>query len=183
MTLLPGMGRLNENTVPNVKNTSFSVTARISAATDGSTEGAIISQGGAFGGWALYTVGGKPGYAHNFLGIDLYRVDADEPLSPGAHTVVMNFAYDGGGAGKGGDVTLTVDRQVVATGRVEKTVPSLFSFDDWLYVGLDPVDPVIPDYRDSDAPFTGAIKDVVIDVAPNAEMDSYKRYLALLRKH
>jgi len=39
----------------------------------------------------------------------------------------MEFAYDGGGLAKGGDVTLYYDGQPVGTGRVENTQPMIFS--------------------------------------------------------
>ena len=52
--LFPGMKRLSEGSVIDIKNRSFSVTASIDAATDGPTNGVIIAQGGKFGGWALF---------------------------------------------------------------------------------------------------------------------------------
>ena len=39
----------------------------------------------------------------------------------------MEFAYDGGGLGKGGTATLYVDGAKVGEGRVDATVPMLFS--------------------------------------------------------
>jgi arylsulfatase len=49
-----GMGRLSENSVVNIKNKSFSVTAELEVPERGA-EGVIIAQGGRFGGWAPYT--------------------------------------------------------------------------------------------------------------------------------
>jgi arylsulfatase len=49
----------------------------------------------------------------------------------------MEFAYDGGGLGKGGDVTLFVDGEAVGEGHVEATVPMLFSADETTDVGRD----------------------------------------------
>ena len=43
----------------------------------------IIPQGGAFGGWALYTKDGKPTYCHNLLGLQRFKVKADKPVPPG----------------------------------------------------------------------------------------------------
>lgn len=170
LTLYPGMGRLNENTVLNVKNTSFWVEAAISVDTD-RAQGAIVAQGGSFGGWSLYFYDGLLTYAHNFVGLKTYTVRADQPLEPGAHTVSMHFDYDGGGPGKGGTVTLSCDGRAIGQGRVEQTVPALFSFDEGLDVGSDSLDPVVSDYQTPKARFNGSIDHVTLSIAPDAEHD------------
>ena len=40
-------------------------------------------------------------YCYNFLGLEHYFVEGEQPLTPGHHQVRMEFAYDGGGIGKG----------------------------------------------------------------------------------
>ncbi|MEK8225582.1 hypothetical protein NKG05_04790 [Oerskovia sp. M15] len=60
--LYGGMGRLSENSVLNLKNKSHSVTAEL-VVPDGSANGVIISQGGAFAGWSLYLHEGRPSTA------------------------------------------------------------------------------------------------------------------------
>ena len=67
---------------------------------------------------------------------------APQALPPGKATVVLDFAYDGGGAGKGGKATLYVDGKQVAEGRVEKTQPNIFSADETADVGIDNQTPV-----------------------------------------
>ena len=52
---------------------------------------------------------GKPAYTYNFLGLSRYTVTAPNALPAGATTVVADFAYDGGGPGKGGKSTLYVN--------------------------------------------------------------------------
>ena len=106
--LFPGMGRLTENTVLNLKNKSHSVTAEISIP-DGGADGVIVAQGGAFAGWALYLNQGRLTYCYNLLGIDRAKIASDKPLPSGTHQVRMEFAYDGGGLGRGGDVAIFVD--------------------------------------------------------------------------
>lgn len=54
---------------------------------------------------------------------------------PTTHAIEVKFDYDGGGSGKGGKVTLLRDGKAIGDGRVEKTVPGIFSFDDFLDVG------------------------------------------------
>ena len=91
-----------------IKNKSFSVTAEVDVP-DGGAEGVIIAQGGRFGGWAVYAKDGKAKFVYNVLGIQEFATEADAPIPAGTHQVRMEFAYDGGGLAKGGDVTLYYD--------------------------------------------------------------------------
>jgi arylsulfatase len=166
--LFGGMGRLSENTVLNVKNKSHSVTAQLEVP-DGGAEGVIVSQGGAFAGWSLYARGGKPRYAYNFLGLHLFTIEGDAEIPPGEHQVRMEFAYDGGGLGKGGTVTLYLDGDAVGAGRVEATVPLIFSGDETCDVGSDTASPVTPDYTPETSRFTGKVEWVQIDIDAAAE--------------
>lgn len=170
MTLRPGMTRLNENTVLNVKNRSLTVTAHLTVA-DEPAQWAVIAQGGSFGGWSLYFRDGVAAYAHNFVGMETTTVRADQPVNAGEHVVEMRFDYDGGGAGKGGDVRLRCDGVEIGKGRLDKTVPALFSFDEGLDIGLDSLDPVVDDYATPRGAFNGSIANVVVDIAPEAEHD------------
>jgi hypothetical protein len=138
---------------------------------DGGAEGAVVAQGGRFGGWSVYFRDGRLAYAHNFVGMETYAVRADEALGAGEHTVRVRFDYDGGGPGQGGDVTLFYDDAQAGKGRVDRTVPGLFSFDEGLDVGTDSLDAVVEDYTTPKGTFTGAIDKVVIDIAPDAEHD------------
>ena len=76
----------------------------------------------------------------------------------------MEFAYDGGGLAKGGDVTLYYDGNAVGTGRVEQTQPLIFSTDETTDIGHETGTPVTPDYTAGDSRFTGKINWVQIDV-------------------
>ena len=105
-----GMGRLSESSVVSIKNKSFSVTAELQVP-DGGANGVIIAQGGRFGGWSLYLNGGMATFVYNVLGIQLFTIAADRPIPAGTHQVRMEFAYDGGGLAKGGDVTLVLRRR------------------------------------------------------------------------
>ena len=164
------MTRLNENTVLNVKNTSFTVTAYVTLPEE-AAEGAIIAQGGRFGGWSLYFRSGVPVYAHNFVGMQTYTVAADRAIGPGPQVLQLRFDYDGGGAGKGGDVRLICDDEQIGHGRIERTVPALFSFDEGLDIGFDSLDPVVDEYATPKGRFTGSIDRVEVDIAPEAYHD------------
>jgi arylsulfatase A-like enzyme len=159
----PGMGRLSENSVVSIKNKSFSVTAEVEMP-DISAEGVIIAQGGRFGGWSLYAKGGKAKFVYNVLGIHEFPIEATEPIPTGKHQVRMEFAYDGGGLGKGGEVTLYYDGKEVGKGRVAATQAMIFSADETTDIGYESGTPVSPDYTTQDSKFNGKIDWVQIDL-------------------
>ncbi|WP_394358687.1 arylsulfatase [Nocardia canadensis] len=161
--LFPGMKRLSEHSVIDIKNRSFSVTASVEIATAGPTEGVVIAQGGRFGGWALYFKDGYAAFVYNLLGMTEFITTASEVLSPGSHQVRAEFAYDGGGLAKGGDVTLFYDGTPVGKGRVEQTQPMVFSAEETTDIGEDYGLPVSQDYAGA-SKFTGRISVVQIDV-------------------
>ena len=51
----------------------------------------------------------SPSYIYNFLGLARYTIASSQALAPGPATVTLDFAYDGGGVGKGGKATLSVN--------------------------------------------------------------------------
>ncbi|MGW6006643.1 arylsulfatase [Oerskovia enterophila] len=161
--LFPGMGRLSENSVINIKNKSFSVTAEIEVP-EGGAHGVIVAQGGRFGGWSVYAKEGTVKFVYNVLGIQEFATEADVPVPAGTHQVRMELAYDGGGLGKGGDVTLFHDGVPVGTGRVGATQPMIFSADETTDVGYESGTPVSPDYTPRTSRFTGKIHWVQIDL-------------------
>ncbi len=97
-----GMRRLTEETTPNVKNRSHSITASLEVPE--SANGVVIAQGGSFGGWCVYLLDGRPTYHYNYFGLQRFQVRAESPLSVGRHEVRVEFTYDGEGAGLGGSV-------------------------------------------------------------------------------
>jgi arylsulfatase A-like enzyme len=166
--LFGGMGRLSENSTINVKNKSHSVTAEVVVPDDGA-EGAIISQGGAYAGWSLYAHEGRPKYCYNLFGLQRFYVEGESPMPAGRHQARMEFTYDGGGLGKGGAVTLYVDGEQVGEGRVEGTVPMVFSADETCDVGSDTASPVSDDYTSEESRFSGTVNWVQIDIEEAAE--------------
>jgi len=159
----PGMGRLSENSVVNIKNKSFSVTAAIDAPATGA-EGVLIAQGGRFGGWALYTKAGKAKFVYNVLGIHEFATEADIAIPAGGHQVRMEFAYDGGGLAKGGNVTLYYDGDKVGSGRVGLTQAMVFSADETTDIGYESGTTVTSDYTAHGSRFTGRINWIQIDL-------------------
>ncbi len=113
--------------------------------------------------------GGKPAYCYNLFGLQRFKVYGEEPVPAGVHQVRMEFTYDGGGLGKGGDVVLLVDGGKVGQARVEGTVPVVFSADETTDVGSDTATPVSDDYGPRDSEFTGTVRWVQIDLDAAAE--------------
>jgi len=164
LTLYEGMQGMMENSFMNVKNRSSRITADLQIPANGAN-GAILSQGGRFGGWSLYMKDGKPAYTYNFLGLARYTIVAPQALPPGPAKVTLDFAYDGGGPGKGGKATLYVNGDSVAEGRIEQTQANIFSADETADVGIDNQTPVAegigigPETR-----FTGQIDKIILEV-------------------
>jgi arylsulfatase len=164
LALAEGMSGMTENVFLNVKNRSKTITAEVEVPRKGAN-GAILVQGGRFGGWALYLKDGVPAYDYNFLGLERFTVSAKKRLAPGKSTIRFEFAYDGGGVGKGGTGTLFVNDEKVAEGRIERTQPVVFSADETADVGIDLATPVVERIGSEAASrFTGHIPKVTIAV-------------------
>jgi hypothetical protein len=164
MQFRPGMTHLTENTVLNVKNRSHTITAQFEVP-EGGVDGVLVAQGGRFAGWALYVTEDRLAYCHNWLNSELYHVKAPEVLPTGAVTVQYQFDFNGGAPGAGGSGTLLVDGVVVAEGRIERTVPFIFSADETMDIGRDTASPATPDYPAGDADeFTGDLAWVQIEL-------------------
>ena len=163
LTLYEGMQGMLENTFMNIKNRSSKVTAELDV--PARANGVILSQGGRFGGWSLYVKDGKPAYIYNFLGLARYTIASPQALPAGPVTVTLDFAYDGGGPGKGGKAILYVNGKPVAEGRVEKTQPNIFSADETADVGIDNQTPVAEGIGiGPETKFTGKINKVTLEV-------------------
>ena len=165
--LFGGMGRLTESSIVNIKNKSHAVTAEV-VVPDGGAQGVIVAQGGSIGGWSLYVKDGKPRYCYNLLGVQRFYVEGDREIPPGTHQVRMEFAYEGGGLGKGGTVDLFVDGEVVGKGTIAATAAMIFSADDTCDVGKEGGALVAEDYPVPND-FTGEVNWVEIDVDEAAE--------------
>ena len=170
--LFGGMGRLSENCVLNIKNKSHSVTAEIEVPESGA-EGVIIAQGANIGGWSLYAKNGKLKYCYNVAGVHHFYVEAARALLAGEHQVRMEFAYAGGGLGKGGQVTLYVDGEKIGEGAIPMTQAMVFSADDGCDVGEDSGAPVSLDYGSRGNAFNGTVKGVQLAIGDAAESSDH----------
>jgi arylsulfatase len=156
--------RQSELATVSLKNTSFDLRARLQIP-GGGAEGVVICQGGNMAGWSLYMKDGIPVYLYNLYGRVLTSIAGTQPLPSGDVELSVRFEYDGGGLGKGGQVHLTVNGTEVASGRLNRTVPFLFSMSgETLDVGVDTGAPVGP-YPHRFA-FTGTIERIDIELRP-----------------
>ena len=164
LTVYDGMIGMSENVFINTKNRSHTITAEV-VVPKGGARGVILAQAGRFGGWSLYLKKGIPTYTYNFLGLKRFTITAQKPIPAGKATIRYEFAYDGGGLGKGGTGSILVNGAKVAEGRIERTQPLAFSGDEGADVGEDGETPVVEDYG-IPAPyqFTGKIDKVTIDL-------------------
>jgi arylsulfatase A-like enzyme len=162
-TYYPGMVRIPEGAAPDLKNKSYRIVADVDIPATGA-EGVLITQGGRFNGFGLYLLQGKPVFHYNLVGVDRTSVAAKDTLRPGKHTVTVDFKYDGGGIGKGGLVTLSVDGKEAASGRLSRTIPFRTSIDETLDIGEDTGTPVSEDYQ-VPFKFTGTLNKVVVDLS------------------
>jgi arylsulfatase len=142
-----------EGSSPDLKNTSFTVTA----------EGIIFTQGGFTAGWGFYLQKGKLVALHSYLARDRYRVESSEPVPTGKITLAMDFKYDGGGMGKGGTLSLLVNGRKVGETRVEKTTPFKYALSEGQSISEDTGSPVdfsyTPPYK-----FTGKLGKVTVEL-------------------
>ncbi|GGL28580.1 sulfatase-like hydrolase/transferase [Phycicoccus endophyticus] len=179
MVFGPTTRRLSEEAAPNVKNRSHRVSVELdlphSHLPPQASGGVLVAQGGRFGGWSFYLLDGRPCYAYNRYGRDLTVVRSRTVVRPGAHTLAMDFVYDGGPPGSGARVSLLVDGTVVGEGRLAATTAYYFAFDETFNVGVDRGSPVVDDYPPLRNAFTGRIDKVVVDLEPGAPLAPEER--------
>jgi len=175
-TYYPGMVRIPEGSAPDLKNRSFGISAVVEIPKAGA-EGLLMTQGGRFAGVGLYLLKGKPVFVYNLVGVERYTVAGKEALTPGRHVVTLDFNYDGGGVGKGGQATLSVDGKAVASQKLPRTIAFRMSLDETLDIGEDTGTPISEDYR-VPFKFTGTLEKLTISLADHklteAELQAYR---------
>ena len=146
---------------PVLINTSYTVTAEIEVP-QGGAEGMILTSGGRFGGYGFYLLKGKPVWTWNMVDLKRIKWQGPDALTPGKHTLVFDFKYDGLGAGtlafndfsgvgRPGVGTLSVDGKVVDTQQMERTLPMILQWDESFDIGSDTLTGV--DDTDYQTPF------------------------------
>jgi multidrug resistance efflux pump len=117
-----------------------------------------------------FALSNNPGHLYSStIGAIVSGVGEGQIASSGTSTetlpkVRFDFGYDGGGKAKDGTGTLSINDKKVAEGRIEKTVPVVFSTNDTFDVGEDWGAPVSPTYMPP-FKFTGTLKKVTVEVS------------------
>jgi arylsulfatase len=162
---MPGIPTGN---APNILNKSFTITAEVDVP-QGGGDGMIVTEGGRWGGYGLYLLKGRPVFTYNLLMLLSARWmgDGDQPLTPGKHTIVFDFKYDGPGIAKGGTGVLKVDGKAIRTLQLPKTIPFLIPADETFDVGADTRTGV--NDLDYQVPFrfTGKINKLTFNLGPS----------------
>jgi arylsulfatase len=177
---------------PSILNSSYTFTAEIEVPESGA-EGMIVTSGGRFAGYGFYLKEGKPTFTWNMLNLERIQWQAEEALTPGKHTLVFDFSYDGLGAetlaygdpsgiGKGGTGTLSVDGTVVATRKMKETIPVILQWDESFDIGQDTLTGVYDaDYKPP-FPLTATLRKLTIKVDRPKLSDADKSRLEAARR-
>jgi arylsulfatase A-like enzyme len=149
---------------PDLLDKSYKITAEIEVP-QGGADGILVTQGGRFGGYGFYLVHSRPVFVWDLFDLKRVRWEGRETLTPGKHTLLFDFKYDGG-LGKGGAGTLKVDDKIVASQRMDRSIPIILQWDEAFDVGVDTGTPV--DDKDYQVPFrfTGKITQLTIELLP-----------------
>jgi arylsulfatase len=150
---------------PNLVGKSFKIMADIEIPSKGA-EGMLNTLGGRFGGYGFYVLKGRPVFTYNLLALERFRWEGPQALTPGKHTIVFDFKYDGPGMAKGGTGLLSVDGKEVVRKTIPHTIPGVMTIDESFDVGIDTRTSV--DDQDYQPPFrfTGKLDKLTIKLEP-----------------
>jgi arylsulfatase len=159
---------------PFILNSSYHFTAEVEIP-EGGAEGMIVTQGGRFAGYGFYLLKGKPVFLWNLVDLERIKWEGPEALPPGRHTVEFDFKYDGLGAGtlafnnfsgvgRPGTGTLKVDGIVVATKKMERTLPMILQWDESFDIGSDTLTGVNDEDYKPPFPLTAKLNKLTIKV-------------------
>ena len=125
-TYYGGLTRIPEGAAPDVKNKSFRITAEVDLP-KGEEQGVVVTQGGLCA--RLGAACSRTASRCSTTTSPTSRTSPSPPRTPSRPASTPSCStsgYDGGGLGKGGDGTLSVDGKTVAQGRIEQTMPLRF---------------------------------------------------------
>jgi arylsulfatase len=159
---------------PNLLASSYNIKAEVEIP-EGGAEGILVTHGGRFAGYGFYLLKSKPVYTWNLFGMERIKWEGQDALTPGKHTLEFDFKYDGmgaetlqygspGGLGRSGTGYLKVDGKVVATKKMEKTIPQLLQWDESFDVGADTGSPVADEDYQTPFHFTGELHKLTLTI-------------------
>jgi arylsulfatase len=174
-TYYPDLSVVPALAAPMTYNRPHSIDADVTIPAGG-TEGILIAQGGAAGGYAFYVKDGNLHYELNYVARDYFSVSSAEAVPEGRHRLRFEFEPTGEpdmatGKGAPGRFQLYVDGSLVGNADVPHTTPITYELEG-LSCGYDFGAPVLADVYEPPFAFTGTIHEVVIDVAGELIEDS-----------
>jgi arylsulfatase len=165
---------------PSILDRNYTITAEITVP-EGGAEGMIVTLGGRFGGYALMLQHGKPVFVYNLLDMERFRWEGPDALTPGKHTIVFDFKYDGPGPGKGGTGVFTVDGRELARKTIAHTIPLIMTIDETFDVGLD-TGTGVDDSYELPFKFTGTIDKLTFKLGPSQLMPEDQKAVDEMKK-
>jgi arylsulfatase len=154
---------------PRVSQRAHVITADLNIPASGAT-GAIVVEGGRYGGFTLYAKSGSLIYESNINGHRVGQVVSSEPLSAGKVTVAVEFTPDNPTTDQAsaplaparlvpGTITLSINGKAVGSGHI----PGIGNNSDTFDIGYDRGSPVSASYTSPFA-FTGEVEKVQVEL-------------------
>ncbi|MGW9156459.1 arylsulfatase [Microbacterium sp. NPDC055665] len=178
----PGSAAIPESVAVNVRGRSYKIIADV--VLDEGAQGVLFAHGSRFGGHSLFLKDNRLTYVYNFLGIPPEQSFTSEELTPGPHTLGVEFTRESAGEhGESlGTATLYVDDRAVASGPMRAQIGKFTLCGDGLCVGWDSADPVSSQYSNP-FPFTGGkLLGVGVDVSAEQYRDLELEAAAMLSR-
>ena len=177
-TFWPTPHPVPEENAINVRGRSHEARAFVEILEGSPPEGVLLAMGTVLGGWSFQVRRGRLRYVSNYVGRDVFTVESEVVLAPGAHDLVMRFDAR---PDFSGTVHLFVDDDEVGTGEIRITTPVRHSISGaGMTCGWEQGPPVGPGYAAPFA-FTGTLHRVTVTVhEPARSRDPASEFEAIM---
>ena len=161
-TFYEGQDRFPEAMAPKFQS-GRSTLAVIDAEIAKDAEGVFFAVGGISAGFTVYMDKGFLKTEYNAMTLNRYKIASESTIPTGKVKIEVETMYDSKERMAPATVTLKVNGKQVGQGRIERSVPSIFTASETFDVGVDLGSPVALDYFDR-APFrfNGKIEKIYI---------------------
>jgi arylsulfatase A-like enzyme len=178
----PDTAPVPEPVAVNIRGRSYKIVANVDIGND--AQGVIFAHGARFGGHVMFIKDGKLHYVYNFLGIKPEQDFVSNPLTPGKHSLGMEFTRESAGQyGESlGTTTLYVDDKPDTKGPMRAQIGTFTLAGTGLCVGYDTGDPVSPQYQYPGHFTGGTIQGVAFDISKEAYPDLQREAAAYLAR-
>ena len=146
-----GQNRIPEGLAPKFVSGRSSV-AVIDAEIENDAEGVLFAVGGISAGFTVFMDKGLLKAEYNAMTMNRYKVSSESAIPVGKVQIEVETKYDSKERMGPATITLKVNGTEVGQGRVERSVPAIFTASETFDIGTDLSSPVALDYIDR-APF------------------------------